>query len=305
MTDGGEMKVLKTIFYIVLFIVTVIAISGCGKSSALKEKDEAIPVKVMKVTLKDLDRYLEYVGDITGRDEAVVYPKVSGKIIEKVKEEGSPIEKGEVIAYIDRDEVGLKFEKAPVESPLAGTVGRVYVDIGSSVTPQTPIALVADMGKAEIDLNIPEKYLPNVSIGQEAEIVVDAYPNEKFVGKVEHISPVIDLQTRSAPVEIVIDNAARHLQSGMFAKVKLAIEERKNAPIVLKEAVVGREPNAYLYVVEGDKALLRNVTLGIRQGPYFEVTDGVKEGDMVVIMGQQRLKDGSKVNAEIEEGVYN
>jgi multidrug efflux pump subunit AcrA (membrane-fusion protein) len=294
------MKILKTIFYILFFIITVLAIAGCGRRTAFKEKSEAVPVKAMKVVLKDLGRSLEYVGDIKGTDEAVVYPKVSGKIIEKVKEDGSAVQKGDVIAYIDRDEVGLKFEKAPVESPLAGMVGRVYVDIGSNVTPETPIALVCNMGKAEIDLNIPEKYLPNVSLGQEAEIVVDAYPNEKFIGKVEKISPVVDLATRAAPIEIAIDNSVCHLQSGMFAKVKLTIEERKNAPAILKEAIIGKEPDTYVYVIEGDKAVLRNVTLGIRQGPYYEIIEGLKEGDLVAIMGQQKLRDGSLVRVEVE-----
>lgn len=295
------MKILKIIFYILFFIVTVMAISGCGKSSALKEKDEAAPVKVMKVILRDMDRYLEYVGDIKGQNEAVVYPKVSGKIIEKVKEDGSAIEKGDVIVYIDRDEVGLKFEKAPVESPLAGTVGRVYVDIGSSVTPQTPIALVANMEKVEIGLNIPEKYLSNVSLGQDAEIIVDAYPDERFTGKVDMISPIVDLQTRAAPIEIVMDNSGCHLQSGMFAKVKLTIEERPNVPVILKEAIIGRPPNTYAYVIEGNKASLKKIAPGVRQGPYFEVTEGVKEGDLVVIMGQQKLRDGSLVQVEVED----
>ncbi len=294
------MKILKMIFYILFFIITVMAIAGCGRKAVLKERNEAVPVKAMKVVLKDLDRSLEYVGDITGQDEAVVYPKVSGKIIEKIKEDGSIVQKGDVIAYIDRDEVGLKFEKAPVESPLTGMVGRVYVDIGSHVSPETPVALVCDMGKAEIDLNIPEKYLPNVSLGQEAEVIVDAYPNEKFIGKVEKISPVVDLETRAAPIEIVIDNPDHRLRSGMFAKVKLTIEKRKNTPVILKEAIIGKEPNTYVYVIEGDKAVLRKVTLGIRQGPYYEVTEGLKEGDLVAIMGQQKLRDGSPVNVEIE-----
>lgn len=294
------MKILKAIFYILFFIFTVIAISGCGKKSAVKEVNEIIPVKVIKVKLENINKSLEYVGDIKGQDEAIVYPKVSGKIIEKVKEDGNPIEKGEVIAYIDRDEVGLKFEKAPVESPLAGTVGRVYGDIGSSVTPQTPIAVVANMDKAEIDLNIPERYLPNVLENQEAEIIVDAYPNEKFIGKVDMISPMVDLQTRAAPIEILIDNSDHRLQSGMFAKVKLTIDERKNVPVILKEAIIGREPNTYVYVIENNKAALKKVVLGIRQGPYFEITEGVKEGDMVVILGQQRLRDGSPVQVEIE-----
>ena len=295
------MKILKTIFYILFFIITVIAIAGCGRRAALNEKAEAIPVKAMKVALKDLDRSLEYVGDIRGQNEAVVYPKVSGKIIEKLKEDGSTVQKGDIMAYIDRDEVGLKFEKAPVESPLAGIVGRVYVDIGSNVTPETPIALVSNMNKMEIDLNVPEKYLPEVSLGQDAEIVVDAYPNEKFIGKVTKISPVVDLKTRAAPIQILIDNIDYRLRSGMFAKVRLTIEERKDAPVVLKEAIIGKEPDTHVYVIEGDKAVLRRVVLGIHEGPYYEVTEGVEEGDLVAIMGQQRLRDGSLVNVEVKD----
>ena len=144
-------------------ILGIILMRGCVKKDKIDtKKDEAVPVRVMRVGMESVNRALEYVGDIKGRDEAMVYPKVSGKIIEKVKEEGSAITKGEVIAYVDRDEVGLKFEKAPVESPLDGVVGRIYVDIGSSVSTQTPVALVADMEKAEIDLDIPEKYLPSI-----------------------------------------------------------------------------------------------------------------------------------------------
>lgn len=294
------MRILKAIFYILFFIITVIAIAGCGCRAALNEKAEAVPVRVMKVEPKDLERSLEYVGDLRGQNEAAVYPKVSGKIIEKIKEDGSIAQKGDVIAYIDRDEVGLKFEKAPVESPLDGIVGRVYVDIGSNVTPETPIALVSDMNKMEIDLDIPERYLPEVSLGQEADIAVDAYPNEKFIGKVTMISPVVDLETRAAPIKIVINNPDYYLRSGMFAKVKLTIEERKNVPVVLKEAIIGKAPNTYVYVIENGKAVLRNVGVGIHEGPYFEITNGIEEGDLVAVVGQQKLRDGSPVHVEVD-----
>ena len=139
---------MKKIFaYSLFFVLAATIITGCGKGKADRGKGETapLPVKVMKVELKTISKALEYVGNIKGQDEAIVYPKVSGKIIEKVKEAGSPVNKGEVIAYVDRDEIGLKFEKAPVESPLTGIVGRTYVDIGSNVTPQTAVALIADM----------------------------------------------------------------------------------------------------------------------------------------------------------------
>lgn len=289
----------KIYVYLLVVFLSATFITGCGANTdKAKYREEPIPVKVMRVKARDLDKALEYAGNIQGEDEAQVFPKVSGKIIEKVNREGDLVSKGGVIAYIDRDEVGLKFEKAPVESPLTGVVGRVYVDIGSSVNTQTPVALVANLDRAEIHLDIPEKYLPKISLAQDADITVDAYPNERFLGKVTMISPIVDLQTRAAPIEIKIENSDHRLQSGMFAKVKLVIDEQKNRPVILKEAIIGRGANTYVYIVDGKRAFLKNVILGIRQGPYYGVESGLKTGDSVVIVGQQRLRDGCLVEPE-------
>ncbi len=285
-------------------LAAVLFFSGCqNKPDAVKAgaASEAIPVKAEKVILRDIFETLDYVGNIKAKDEVIVYPKVSGKIIQKVKEDGNTVEKNEAIAYIDRDEVGLKFEKAPVQSPLSGIIGRVYVDIGQNVDMQTPVALVVSMDKVKIDFDTPEKYLPRVSLGQQARINVDAYPQQEFLGQVSKISPVVDLTTRSAPVEITVDNPGHRLKSGMFAKVRLILEEHKNVPVILKEAVIGREPDLYVYVIENNRAVLKKITLGLREGPYYQVREGLKQGDIVVIMGQQRLRDNAQVSVEIEE----
>ncbi|MFZ5800746.1 MAG: efflux RND transporter periplasmic adaptor subunit [Candidatus Omnitrophota bacterium] len=281
----------------VILILAMAMVLGCSQKEAAKPTSAAIiPVRTQKVETKDLYELLEYVGNIKAREEAVVYPKVSGKIIEKVKEDGSPVNKGEVILFIDRDEVGLKFEKAPVESPIKGVVGRVYVDIGTNVTAQTAVALVVDMEKVKIDLDIPEKYLPQVSHGQQALISVDAYPHQEFSGTVTKISPVLDLPTRTAPIEITVDNPDYQLKSGMFARVKLRLKEHKAVPVVLKEAVLGKDHYVYVFVVENNTALLKKVNLGIRQGDLFEIREGIKPGQAVVIMGQQGLYDQAKVS---------
>lgn len=275
--------------------------SGCQPRQDRPKMNNIIPVRVSVVRLETLNETIDYVGDIKAQDEAVVYPKVSGKIIEKIKADGNPVSKKEAIAYIDRDEVGLKFERAPVESPLSGLVGRVYVDIGQNVTPQTPVALVVSMEKVRINLDIPEKYLHKISIGQQAKITVDAFPQETFSGLVVKISPVVDLTTRAAPVEIIADNKDYRLRPGMFAKVNLIIQEHKDVPVLLKEAVMGREPNFYVYTIKDKKAVLKKIALGIRQGPYYEVKGGLGEGDVVVIMGQQRLYEGAQVSVEEEK----
>ncbi len=283
---------------ILTLISCAILFSGCTLREAKEKPQEAIPVKVEKIKLQGLDEALDYSGDIKAQDEAVIYPKVSGKIIEKVKEDGALINKGEVICYIDRDEVGLKFQKAPVESTLTGILGRVYVDIGENVTPATPIALVVSSDKVKIKLDIPEKYLFRIMLGQAAKVTVDSWPDEQFPGTVTKVSPVVDLSTRTAPVEITVDNQELRLKSGMFAKVRLVMEAKNNVPVILKEAIMGHEPDNYVFVVQGNKAVLRKIKLGIRQGPYFEVKDGLSQDDQVVIMGQQLISDGALVSPE-------
>jgi len=290
----GAARIIALAFIVTLFF-------GCGRKEKITvQEEEIIPVRAVKIRLQDIDQTLDYVGDIRAEEEAAIYPRVSGKVIEKLKEDGSEVKKDDVIAYIDRDEVGFKFEKAPVESPMTGIIARFYVDIGENVSTQTPIATVVQMDRVEIDLDVPEKYLPKISLGQSAEVSVDAYPGEKFSGKVSKISPMVDVDTRTAPIEIIIDNPGHRLKSGMFANASLVIEEKKSVPVILKEAVLGKEPKLYVYTVLDDKAVARDISLGIRHGPYYEVREGLQDGDKVVIMGQERLFDGAQVTVEEE-----
>ncbi len=284
--------------------VCALALTSCfrretaQRPQAQEAQKSAIPVRVAKVELRDLDEVLEFVGNIRAKEEVAVYPKVSGKIVEKAKEEGAAVKKGEAIASIDRDEVGLTYEKAPVESPLEGVIGRVYVDIGSYVTPQTPVALVVDMEKMKIDLSVPEKYVSKVSVGQEAKIRADAYANEDFTGVITKVSPVLDVDTRSVPIEITVDNVDHRLKSGMYAKVRLTVTENARVPVILKEALVGRGDDQAVFIAKNDKAEWRKVKVGIREGAYVGLTEGADEGELVVIMGQQRLSDGAAIRAE-------
>ncbi len=292
---GKSYRNLSLIFCLALCIYFL---TGCGGKAKLEANNEAVPVKVMKAELKDMQKNIEYVGSVRAQDEAVIYPKVGGKVLEKLKEDGARVFKGDVVAYIDRDEVGFKFEKAPVESPLTGIIGRFYVDKGASVTTQTAIALVVDMDKVKINLDMPGMYLHSIKPDQQAKITVDAWPEDVFTGNVTKISPVIDMDTRTAPVEITINNQLHRLKSGMFANVQLPLEEHKAVVSILKEAVIGKASFQYVFIVKDNKAILRNIKIGIQQGPYLEITDGVKAGDPVVIAGQQRLKDGVSVAAE-------
>lgn len=283
----------------VFLLSAALALPGCGRKA--EKKKEGIPIRAMRVEPRSVSRTLDYASNIEAWDRAEVFPKVSGKIIEKLKEDGAPIAKGETIAYIDRDEVGFKFEKAPVESPLTGVIGRVYVDKGTNVTPLTAVALVVDIDRIKVRLDVPEKYLPQILIGQTARVRVEAYPGEVFTGTVTRISPVVETETRTAPVEISIDNPGHRLKPGMFAGIQLVLEKRENVPAVMKEAVIGREPSTYVFVVNGGVARMRDVKLGLRENDCVEVREGLKAGDLVAVMGQERLRDGAAVSVEVDK----
>jgi len=203
------------------------------------------------------------------------------------------IEEG--IALIDRDEPGFKFEPAPVDSLLAGIVGRVYVDLGTKVTPQTPVALIVDMDRVEVKIDVVERDLPKVRIGQEAQIRVDAYPEKIFRGKVWKISPVVDLESRTAPIEILISNPKHLLKPGMFARTTIVTEESKDTLIIPRDALIKEGDSTFVFVVKDNQALRREVTTGMDQENSVEVKDNLDLGEEVIVMGKTRVKHGDLV----------
>ncbi len=90
------------------------------------------------------------------------------------------------------------------------------------------------------------------------------------------------------------------LTAGMFARVSLIIKKASSVPVLLKEAILGKGQDTYVYIIEDDKAVMKKIILGIHSGPYYEVREGIKEGDLVVIFGQQQLYDNAPVMVETD-----
>lgn len=281
------------ILVIVIIIVGRMVTSKRGVRTVSIE--EGIPVEVIEVIKGDLREIVSYTGDIEAKERIEVYPRVSGKIIKKNVVEGDRIKKGQTIALIDRDEPGFKFEPAPVNSLLAGIVGRVYVDLGAKVTPQTPVALIVDMDKVKVKIDVVERDLPRVRIGQEAQIRVDAYSEKIFRGKVWKISPVVDLGSRTAPIEIFISNPKHLLKPGMFARVEITTKESKDTLIIPRDALMKEGDLTFVFIVEDNQALRKEVTTGMRQENLVEIKDNLNVREEVIVMGKTRVKDGSEV----------
>ena len=263
------------------------------------EKDRFI-VRTAKVESRSIEDTITIVGSIKAFDEAVLYPRVNGKLLKNVLMEGDKVAKNQTVALIERDEPGVVYEPAPVPSTLTGVVGRVYQDSGANVTTQTPIALIVSQDKVRVVVEVPERYVGKVRIGQTGRIKVDAYPDSTFSGKVYRISPVVDTKTRSSAVELIADNYSHKLKSGMFSEVKLIAASKANVASIPTSAIMTENNQSFVFKPSGDTAVRMPVTLGISNDDYAQITGGMEKGDEVIVSGLYGLKDGSKISVDNE-----
>lgn len=307
------MKKKRGIFLIIFLIIIGIVIfkkvfpdnprAKNKMASVRKPLGEKTAVKVEKVKREDLERVLSYAGSLKAKNEAWVYSKVSGKLLEYLVDEGDTIKKGEVIALVDRDETGLKYEPAKVESPLGGIVGRIFLDKGADVLSRgqgpaggVPLALIVDMEEMIVRLSLPETDVPYIQKSLKARVKVDAYQDEEFSGEVYKVSQVLDPVSRSLPIEILIPNPEHKLKSGMFARISIFTEKHPDVLTIVQDTLVKEDNLEYVYVVSDSIARKRRVKSGIYQDNRIEILEGLDEAQTVIVFGHQGLRDESSVN---------
>ncbi|MCG0277934.1 MAG: efflux RND transporter periplasmic adaptor subunit [Thermanaeromonas sp.] len=212
------------------------------------------------------------------------------------------------ITQVERAKAALKqlqivYDEHKIYAPISGFIAARYVEQGDMASNSKPIVRISREDELKIVCSVTEKDFPQLKKGMKAEITVDAFPGKVFEGVVSVISPTIDPATRTAEIEIRIPNEKYELRSGMFARIKLYLGERE--ALAVPTEALNKMPGTgsyYVYVVEDNKAILKNVKTGITQGDFTEITEGLAEKELVVIRGQNRLHDGAQVSIE-ERGV--
>lgn len=262
-----------------------------------KKTVEAVPVTVAKVKKVLIEEELQLTGDIRGLNEARLYPKVPGRLLRRVKDAGDVVMKGDVVALIDRDEPGLKFEAAEVTSPLDGVLTRYFLDLGQNVSPATPVCEVAVVSPVKIIVRVTERDFPRVRVGMSAHFTCDPYPGETFSGRVSKMSNAMDDATRSADVEIEAANPGNKLKPGMFANVRIIVRSKPGVLTIPRDALAATGETSHVFVVDAaGVARKKNVKIGIVRETDAEVVSGLADGDTVITLGWYNLTDGAAVS---------
>jgi RND family efflux transporter MFP subunit len=193
------------------------------------------------------------------------------------------------------DELRINLANTIIVSPVNGFVARRAADAGAYVSQNSPVADVVDISLVRMVANVVEKDLRRVEQGEQAKVVVDAFPGETFSGRVARVAPVLDPATRTAQIEVEIPNPGNRLKPGMYARVSLTIEERQNALTVPTNAVVNVEGQRGVFLAENNTAAFKPVEIGIEEPARVEVVNGIREDDRVVTTGAAALQHGDRI----------
>ena len=187
-------------------------------------------------------------------------------------------------------------------SPISGIVTQRNFDNGD-LTMGQPILTVMQLQPVKIIVNISEEFYPQTRIGTPVDITLDIYPDKSFNGKVSLIYPTIDAVTRTFQTQVSIPNGDLKLRPGMFARAKVNFGAKERVVISDKAVIKQNGTNdKYVYVLDGDAVSYVKVILGRRVGNIYEVISGVEAGQQVVVAGQSKLVDKTKVEV-VKDGV--
>ncbi len=204
----------------------------------------------------------------------------------------------------DEVEAGYKAAKAGYElaarstelrAPFAGIVASINGERGqlfNAMTGINGVAKIVDMSEAKIELAVSERDRTQLVRGQRAIITLPAFPDTTIDGYIDAAAEIADAASGTYKVTVLIKNGGRMLKSGMFAAVNLVIAEARDAIVVPQTALAS---DTLIYVVVGDKAQARKITLGVESDSTAQVTSGLEAGELIVTEGILGMFDGAPV----------
>jgi len=280
-----------------LLLFCLIIINGCTKKEGSLgnkkiEQEINVPVKTQVIKRGTIKKIISLSGEIHGYNEVKVYSKVPGRLSKRIKYEGDEVKKDDIIAFIERDEEGLKFSEAEIKSPIDGVITIYFIGMAESVSPMQPIASIATIDKLKVETYVSEEDISKVKKGQKADIFTDTYPDKIFTGVVKEISAALHPVVRKLKIEIELDNTEHLLKPGMYVKIELITNYYSNILTVPKTAVLNDNE---LFIIENGYAKKVNVVCGVSDDNNIEIKSGVKEGQQVIIEGNYGLSDNTPV----------
>ena len=199
----------------------------------------------------------------------------------------------------------MRVDDTRITAPFSGYVSQKGIEVGAAVSSQAAatsnasvaILVLQDIDPVKVQIEVPERDVARVRLGNAVRLTADAYPDRRFGGTVRQIVHTLDPRTRTMGVEVDIPNGERLLKPGMYARVQLVLDVQRAALLVPLEALVGGESRPGVLLVRDGKVATAPVQLGPTDGPLVQVIRGLGPDDQVIVQGKELVREGQAVNA--------
>lgn len=194
----------------------------------------------------------------------------------------------------DIDLLKEQIRRTEIIAPFNGLIGLRNISEGSFINNTVAISRLQNIDQVKIEFAIPEKYTSKIRSGMLINFTVEGQ-KEVFTAKIYAIDPKIDPVNRNVIARAICSNPNKKLLPGAFAKVNITLDSNPDALLIPTQAIVPILKGQKVFLVQGDSAIEKQVTIGNRNDLTVEVIDGLNENDSVIVQGVIQMKKGVKV----------
>lgn len=189
----------------------------------------------------------------------------------------------------------------PILAPRTGVIIKKEIVSGSAVKPGMLLYRISDLSKVWVEAELYDEEIALLSDGTDVSITLPYLPDKAFSGQVTFIYPYLFDKTRTGRVRVVLENPKNEIRPGTYSNARFSLP-LKNRLIVPKEAVIFAGETRVVFVDKGEGNLqAKRVKLGVEAGPYYEVLEGIEEGDTIVTSGNFLIASEAKIKLGIEK----
>lgn len=200
-------------------------------------------------------------------------------------------------AQYDYESAEIRLEKMSVVAPFSGVIVELpYYTQGTRMATGQEVVSLMSYDKMYIEINLPEKNISEVKLGQEVLVTNYTISEDTLIGIVSELSPMISSETRTFSGKLQINNSELKLRPGMFIKADIITAKKDSVIVIPKNVILSGNRGKYVFVVERNSAADdRRITIGIENKDFVEIVEGLKVNDRLIIKGFETLRDNSKV----------
>ncbi|MFZ2054087.1 MAG: efflux RND transporter periplasmic adaptor subunit [Candidatus Aminicenantales bacterium] len=190
----------------------------------------------------------------------------------------------------------LQLNYTKIRALSEGYITERLIEVGSRVTANQQVYTIEDFKPLLIRVYVPTSDAIKLKENMTAEVTTDVLKGNNFAGNLKLINPRIDVQTGTVKVTVEVFDETLRLKPGMFVEVRIVIGQKENALVIPRRAVLYKQNRTYAFILNGNMVTQREIVLGLTEEDDVEISEGLAEGDVIVTVGVDGLKDGQRVD---------